>query len=102
MLRHRVDDRRRRRFRINIPVNDRIEQVIRRQRVLVSLIGPEFSARRLRDRGFGNRWRDESEFGVRLIDPASHIVDMRLQQVTDHTDGSAHVAVQRAVPDGEF
>ena len=73
-----------------------IEHVVRRQRVLVGLVGPQLGARRL-----GERRRRESRPACR-VDVARQSIDQRLRHVADHGQPAAHVAVQRAVADREL
>src|SRR5580700_1310392 len=72
-----------------------IENVVRRQRVAVSLIGTQFSRRRLLERGTRNHFATRVYV---LTDP----VDQRFRNVGNHREPAHHVSIESAVTHAQF
>jgi hypothetical protein len=81
---------------LDVALEDGVEHVVGRQAVLVGLVGAQLGARGL-SIGLGNRGMISAR---RAVDPAGERVDLRLEDVGDHGEAAAHVAVERAVADG--
>src|SRR6266851_8052838 len=73
-----------------IQLQDRIEFVIRRQRLIVKLFGREFSRRAFLD----NRTRNQ--FAVAIVKPRQ-LINLSFQNVADYRESTVRVAIERAV-----
>ena len=85
----------------HVAFEDSVEDVIRREAVLIHLAGAEFGARGL----FDGVERDDLATGSRCggrIYPPRQGEDLGFEDVADHGEATAHVAVERAVADGHF
>ena len=84
-------------FFLDVPVEDRLQHVVGRQRVLVGLVGAQLGRRRLGDGVAGMISRP-----ALLVDVLGQLVDRGLGHVADDRQPAAHVAVERAVADGQL
>ena len=85
----------------HVAFEDRVEDVVGREAVLIHLARAEFGARGL----FDGVERDNLATGSRCgggIYPAGQGKDLGFKDVADHGEAAAHVAVERAVADGHF
>src|SRR6202795_1245231 len=75
---------------LNISLKDTVQDIIRRQTVLVLLIGAQFRGRDLLDA------RSRDEFPI-AIDPLRELVNHQFWYVGNHREPPGHVAVKRTV-----
>ena len=80
---------------LDVAPQDRVQHVVRRQRIAVELIGPQLCRRRLVD----GRLRDDRAV---VVDAAGKRVHLRLPQVADRRQRAGHVAVQGGVAGGQL
>ena len=81
----------------DVALQDVVEDVIRRQRVLVGLVRTQLGRRRLGEHGIWNH-----RPSLARVQPARHPVHHRLRHVRDDAEAARHVAVERAVAHGEL
>ena len=79
----------------DIGFENRVEHIIRRERVAVFLVGPQFGGRRALN---GGRRNDDAL----LVAPAAEIEYQRFRNVFDDGEAAGHIAVERAVAGGEL
>ena len=79
----------------HVVFEDRVQHVVRRQRVNVLLIGTQFSRGRL----LQSRLRDHRPQRIHVMAQA---IDQCLGHVRDHRQATDHVPIQRAVSDAKF
>ena len=82
---------------LDVRLEHLVERGIRRQRVLVELVGPELGARRPLD----DRHRDELPAGP-LVQMPGEPEDVRLVDVLDQRESAGQVAVESGVADREL
>ena len=80
---------------LDVELEDPVEDVVRRERVLVGLVRAQLGGRRLGHRRLG----DDLALAV---DPARDAIDHGLVHVAEERQAAGHVAVERAVADGEL
>ena len=77
---------------LDVGRQDRVEHVVRRQRVLVELVGAQLG----RGRTVDGRGGDQLPSGL-LVAPAHEPVDPALEHVLEHREAAGHVPVERGV-----
>ena len=80
---------------LDVELQDVVQHLVRRERVLIGLIRAQLGRGGLGDR----RLRDH---GALAVQPARHAVDHRLVHVAEEGQAAAHVAVERAVADRQL
>jgi hypothetical protein len=83
---------------------DVVEHRVRRQRVLIGLVGFEFGRGRLGDDTLGHHPTGRPERSVRqmLIAPARQCEDRGLVNILEHGVAAAHIPVKRRIADRHF
>ena len=80
----------------DITRQDRIENIVGREFVLVCLVGFQFGAGRLGDGAFGN------PLACRFVQVPGQVIDHCFGHVADNCQATGHVAVKRAVSGRQF
>ena len=97
----RGNDRCNRLFELDQAIQDLIQHVVRRQRVLVLLVFAQFRRRRTRQDALGNddAVRTQGAFRLPAIAQMRQPVNLRLVEVLDRVEAAIHVAIERGVAD---
>ena len=80
---------------LNVQLQNLIQQIVRRQAVLIGLIGAQLSGGCFGQNAFRN-------VGLRSVPPARDAVDHHLRQIRDDRQTAVHVAVERAISHRDF
>ena len=82
---------------LDVGLDERVEHLVGRQRLVVALVGPQLGRRRLREHRLGH----DLAAGA-LVHVAAQVVDEELRDVGDDGEAAGGVAVERRVADGEL
>ncbi len=77
---------------VDVTVQDRVEEVVGRENLLVGLVGPELRRGGLREHPFGNG-------RVPRVQPPGNPVDHPLRDVGNHGKSPCHISVEGGVAD---
>ena len=85
-------------------IEDVVEHVVRRQRVLIALAGLELGGRRLGQHILRNDGAFRSETALRPlpIAVARQRIDLGLVEVLDRIEAAIHIAIERGIADRDF
>jgi len=99
-----LDDLRHRHLMLDEALQNVVEHLVSRQRVLVGLIGFELGRRRLGDDALRHDAADRAEQPRQtpLIAPARQLEHRRLIDVFQHRIAAAHIAVKRRIARRHF